>query len=106
MGIRRDITGYFGIYRRHKGYSSLRLHVSIYIYMYIYIYTCIHVRIVFFCGRCNLAVSALKIAPRRVSGDVLGISVVTTPVFAHGCTGIRKWFIDGIGMWCFAMPLR
>ena len=57
-------------------------------------------------GRCIVAVSALKIAPRRVSGDVLGILVVITPVFAHGCTGIRKWFIDGIGMWCFAMPLR
>ena len=55
-------------------------------------------------GRCILAVSALKIAPQRVSGDVLGIWIVTTPVFAHGCTGIRKWFIDGIGMWCFAMP--
>ena len=52
-----------------------------------------------------VAISALKIAPRRFSGDVLGIWVVITIVFAHRCAGIRKWFFDGIGMWCFAMPL-
>ena len=54
---------------------------------------------------CTVAISALKIAPSRFSGDVLGIWVVIMIAFAHGCASIRKWFWDGIGMWCFAMPL-
>ena len=57
------------------------------------------------CSTDIVAISALKIAPRRFSGDVHGIGVIIIPVFAHGCAGIRKWFPDGIGMWCFAMPL-
>ena len=56
-------------------------------------------------GRCIFAISALKITPWRVSADVSGICVVITIVFAHGCAGIWKWFCDGIGMWCFAVPL-
>ena len=56
-------------------------------------------------GRCIVAGSALTIAPRRFSGDVLGIWVVSMIVFAHGCVNKRKWFFDGIGMWRFAMPL-
>jgi hypothetical protein len=56
---------------------------------------------------CLVAISALKIAPRRIPENctTVGILVIITPVFAHGCTGIRKWFADGTGMRCFAMPL-
>ena len=50
-------------------------------------------------------VSKPIITPWRVSADVSGIWVVITIVFAHGCAGIWKWFCDGIGMWCFAVPL-
>ena len=73
------------------------------------------------CSTDIVAILSLKIAPRRFSGDVLGIDVgngslaslvhvfavgwVIIPVFAHGCAGIRKWSFDGIGMWGFAMPL-
>ena len=52
-----------------------------------------------------MAISALKIPPRRISWDILGILVVITPIFAHGCAGIRKWFSDGIRVRCLAMPL-
>ena len=55
----------------------------------------------------------LKIPPRIFSGNlvgvcvdvaIIGICVDATTIFAHGWTGIRKWQLDRMRMWCFAVP--
>ena len=54
-----------------------------------------------------VAIFALKIAPRRFSGDVFGIEVIIFPAIRpHRCSGIREWFPYRKRMWCFTMPLR
>ena len=58
-------------------------------------------------GRCIVAGSAPTKAPRRFSGDVLGIEVVTiAAIRAHRCSGVREWLLYRKRMWCFTMPLR
>ena len=65
-------------------------------------------------GWCAIvSASLLKIPPRIFSGNlvgicvdvaIIGICVVEATIFAHGWTGIRKWLLDRMRMWCFAVP--
>ena len=56
-------------------------------------------------GWCAIvSASPLKNPPRIFSGNLVGICVAEATIFAHGWTGIRKWLLDRIRMWCFAVP--
>ena len=55
------------------------------------------------CSTDIIAISALRTAPGRFSGDVFGIEVVTLPAIpAHRCSGIWEWLLYRNRMWCFS----